>query len=690
MAEKNHAWYALRRTLPTWSFEENLRELIEFLPRYQVDEIIVKVDTEEFSHGQPPLDWVREYQPKLFSIKTAMEKLGIVYSLNPWITQGHADRGRDDRQRFPGLQTMVGHDGAEAHSCACPLSSVWRENIGKVWTLYAETKPHIMWVEDDIRSFNHSPVTYGCFCPLHMKRFSDRMGKTVSREELVAAILAPGNPHPWRKEYLDMQSEIMNDTASFLAKTVHATSPDTCMGRMSSGPREHCLEGRHWHAFAEALANGRQLYSRPPTGVYSENSLRENYYAHDSIKLTRHCLPAGVIEQSEVDNWTFSQYSKSVNFTFLQMAISYAYGCSGITLNLFDHCGTPMERTPEFGRLLSENKAFLNSLAAKAQVKGRFRGVKLLRHEKAAYAKILAENASYGVLAEDGYCCCEKLEAHGIPTVYDDENVIVATGQNISAFSDTEIKDFLKKGVFLDAAAAKTLFDRGFGKLIGLKNISHPINIDELGELGAEEFFNEKFGGAEKKFLTMTIRGADGKRPSLSLIEPTGDIQEISRLVDSDARRQHISMYAFENELGGRVIVSCLDFATASGQSFNHPFRVEQLQGTVRWLSRDTVPIIVEGDGAYPLAFRKDCDDFTLIGMFNLSLDPWPSARFTLSDDRDFTTVMILDRSGQWLAAGKDVEVTRVNDKTVIEVFREISFDKPLFLSCDLATSNYV
>ena len=72
MTENNNAWYALRRTLPTWSFEENLRELIEFLPRYQVDEIIVKVDTEEFSHGQPPLDWVREYQPKLFSIKTAM------------------------------------------------------------------------------------------------------------------------------------------------------------------------------------------------------------------------------------------------------------------------------------------------------------------------------------------------------------------------------------------------------------------------------------------------------------------------------------------------------------------------------------------------------------------------------------------------------------------------------------------
>ncbi|MEI8246944.1 MAG: hypothetical protein WCI51_14020 [Lentisphaerota bacterium] len=683
MTENNHTWYALRRTLPAWSFEDNLRELVECLPRYQVDEIIVKVDTEEFSHGQPPLVWVMEYQPKLFRIKQEMDKLGIAYSLNPWITQGHADRGRDDRRRLPSLQPMVGHDGAEARSCACPLSNAWRENTGKVWTLYAETKPHVMWVEDDIRAFNHSPVTYGCFCPLHMKRFSERMGNAVSREELVAAILAPGKPHPWRKEYLDMQSEIMIETVSFLAKAVHAVSPDTCMGLMSSGPGAHCLEGRRWHAFAEALADGRCLYSRPPTAVYSENSLRDNYYAHDSIKLTRHCLPAGVIEQSEVDNWTFSRYSKSVNFTLVQMAISYAYGCSGITLNLFDHCGTPMERTPEFGRMLCKNKSFLNALAAKAQTKGRFRGVRLLHHEKASYAKMLTENDPYGALSEDGYCCGEKLEVHGIPTVYDDEGVIATAGQTIAAFSDAEIRDFLKKGVFLDAVAAKILFDRGLGKLIGLKNISHPINIDELGELGAEEFFNEKFGGAEKKFLTMTICGAGGKRPSVSLIEPMEEIEDISRLVDPDARRHHISMYAFENELGGRVIVSCLDLATASGQSFNHPFRAEQLQAAVRWLARDAVPLIVEGDGAYPLAFRKDCEDFTLLGMFNLSLDPWPSVKFILPGDRDFTTVMILDRSGQWLAAGKDIEVTRANSRTTIEVFREIPFDKPFFLSLE-------
>ena len=78
------AWYALRRTLPLWSFDDNLRELIACLPRYGVDEVIIKVDTEEFTHGQPPYDWIKAYQPKLLQIRDAMRQLGIVYSLNPW------------------------------------------------------------------------------------------------------------------------------------------------------------------------------------------------------------------------------------------------------------------------------------------------------------------------------------------------------------------------------------------------------------------------------------------------------------------------------------------------------------------------------------------------------------------------------------------------------------------------------
>ena len=119
-------WYSLRRTLPPWNFQQMLDELCRLAPRFRIDEVIVKIDTEEFSHGHPTLEWARAYQPKLFLVKKELERLGIVYSLNPWITVGHADR-----KRLPGLECAVGHDGVEARHCACFLSPVWREHIRK-------------------------------------------------------------------------------------------------------------------------------------------------------------------------------------------------------------------------------------------------------------------------------------------------------------------------------------------------------------------------------------------------------------------------------------------------------------------------------------------------------------------------------------------------------------------------------
>ena len=57
--------YTLRRTLPPWSFHENLRELEEAVVQGRLDEVLVKVDTEEFSHGQVNPTWFKAYLPLL-------------------------------------------------------------------------------------------------------------------------------------------------------------------------------------------------------------------------------------------------------------------------------------------------------------------------------------------------------------------------------------------------------------------------------------------------------------------------------------------------------------------------------------------------------------------------------------------------------------------------------------------------
>ena len=677
-----HAWYALRRTLPPWRFDENLDELIRRLPEYRVDEVIVKVDTEEFSHGQLPLSWLRAYQPNLFRLRRAMEKIGVVYSLNPWITLCHCDRGRDSRRTVPGIRMMVGHDGVRCKACACPLSAAWRKYVAKLWRLYAETGPHIIWVEDDIRTFNHEPVKFGCFCPDHLRLFAKRVGENVTREQLVAAMLKPGRPHPWRAAYLDMQGEIMIDVVAHLSRSVHAVDPDVCLGLMSSGHHYHGVEGRRWHDFAHALADGRPLYSRPPLANYAEEAMRGLYYSQDSVKGTRHVLPAGTMDQTEVENFPFSGYANSTTFTFLKMAVSFAYGSRGVTLNLFDHCGIPMDEDPSVGRMLGERKRFLDSLAGACQAPGVYRGVQLLHHPEEACHTRLPAGADYDDLAPDPQACMEQLEAHGVPTTYDPEHVVATAGQTLRAFTDDQVRGMLSagRGLLLDATAARVLFDRGFGPQIGLKAIGHPRPLDALGPFGAEELIDPAFGGADGTYLTL-ICGVAG-RPRVGVMEAMRGARVVSRAVDPDRKRHHPLVVAYENRWGGRVVVQAFDLAAAYSVGYCCPLRARLLQSVVQWLARGQAPLLARGEGAWPLAFRKDCGNQTVLGLFNLTLDDWPRVAFDLDASRAIGRVRMLGPTGRWRTA-KAAAARLSKRRLFVDYLAPVSHRLPLVLRLD-------
>jgi len=574
-----------------------------------------------------------------------LEKLGIVYSLNPYITLGHGDRGRNACRQIPGIVTIVGHDGAVSSSCACPLSIKWQENTIAAWTMYAETEPHVLWIEDDIRTFNHGIAHYGCFCELHMTRFSDLVGKKIYREDLVEAILSPGHPHPWRKLYLDMQSEIMNNTVSLLSKTVHTVSPETCMGLMSSGPENHCVEGRKWDEFALALRNGRQIYSRPPMGNYSENNLRDLTDCPQSIKITRYCMPKDAIEQLEIENSPFTPYSKSAVFTFLQMAISFAFGSQGVTLNLFDHMGTSMKEFSAYGKMLSVKKAYLSTLKQYTNKEGSFKGIRLLHSNDSSYRKVLEKNSLYSTLTEDGRHGAIILEKLGISCDYNNSNVIFACGQTIRSFSDEEIKIILSKGVLLDALAAIVLVERGFGKEIGLKSIDTPKKLSDLGPFSAEEYYNKAFGGCEKKFMTLTF--FTDSSPAVSKLTLLHEANIVSVLADPDAKRHDPLSFTFENSLGGRVAVLAFDIAYCRDGFFN-PIRRDFFHHLVSWLNFGKPDLLVSSDSGFAMCFRKDCSDYTIVGAFNLSLDPAEKFILKMSYEKLPKCMKILNDTGQW------------------------------------------
>ena len=167
--------------------------------------------------------------------------------------------------------------------------------------------------------------------------------------------------------------------------------------------------------------------------------------------------------------------------------------------------------------------------------------------------------------------------------------------------------------------------------------------------------------------------------PSVSKIRLMPGTEIISALVDADAQRQNPMFFSFENALGGRVVITVLETTDAAGGFFN-PYRLEQFHNIVVWLSRGKPDLLVKPEnGAYPMCWRKDCSNYTIAGVFNLSLDPWDKTVFTMEFDRIPRTIKRLNPSGRWsllnnLTCNLDGGLLR------IEYTETVDFHEPLVL----------
>ena len=637
-----NTWYALRRTLPPWSFDETLPELLEYCKVNLIDEVIVKIDSEEFTHALPTVEWLDDYMPHLKKIKSELSAIDVVFSINPWVTLVHCDRGRSLGGTYPEIDLMVGHDGTQPKACCCPLSEGWRNATRELWHRYASLEPAVLWVEDDIRLHNHAPAEFTCFCPLHMREFSRKVGKDVAREELVSALLAPGDPHPYRRAWLDINRDIMIEVAGFIEKTVHEISPNTKLGLMSSLPTMHALEGRDWEAFTKALAGDQPLVARPCMCCYQEHSPRDLYDSEYYVRSTLSCLDPGTTILTEVENLTFYNYSKSARFTFLQNALSVILGADGVTLNLYDHMGTPISENPGFGEMLSETKSYMNGLKKRC-FGGKSAGIQILHAAEGSYHVRMKDNARYQDLSPGGDTWRYILEPLGFPITFEDSSVVALSEQVIRGFDEARVKKILSGGVLLDLGALESLIDMGFGDLIGV-SIGRKFHKNDE-PLSAEEYFNSDFGGRERRYMTMTMRN---ENLELAELTPGPDTAVVSRLVDPDTNPKYPFVTLYKNALGGRAAVYPLRISDAVGAPFLNPARKDQLEHIVRWLSKEETPLVVSG-GAYPLPFCTDQEGYSVVGVINLSLDDWPDIIFDLhTGGRTIKRIERIDYDGFW------------------------------------------
>lgn len=658
---KKSAYYMLRKTLPPWKAEETINEILEFARLNRVDEIIWKIDTEEFSHGLPPLEMIKGYLPYLNKARAVLKKSGIKSSINPWVTLCHADRGRNAAAYHPEMRMFVNAKGVSHTSCACPMDGTWQDWLVAAYKLYASTKPEILWLEDDLRNLpkecrGETVPEYGCFCETHLAEISRISGQTWNRASLLEALKKPGEPSPVRKLWFDLHADTMLRLAEKLEPAVHSVSKNTRLGLMCSWSSD----GRWWHEFVRKISGNLRPVVRPSLSIYVEQ--RPTIHLFDTLDNRKECrcIPDESQICPELENWPFTVFAKSTRFTRLEFGISQLLGYPDITINIFDHLGTPVKESKRYHRFLKEIKPKLNGIALKAGGKGKEKGVGIVFRKEAADFMHLKKGQTTSNLQASaaGDVWARVLQGSGIAVKWEeDSDVCCLSGQVMRACAPPEIKKILSGGVLLDGSAAEVLCQLGFADYIGGRFDGWSKRHDLV--ITAEEFLNgngrkpryQKFSSLENPALKNIA--------NFSLSEK---VKVVSWLVNNDRERKLPGMALFENSLGGRVAVYPLDLSAGTDVVFSDWHRKEQLHAVVNWLGRGRTDLFVEG-GAWMIPLRRDFRDYIFIGIVNLETDGWEKITLTLATEKKVTRVKRVQEDGSWKISRS--KITRLDGSNV-------------------------
>lgn len=471
--------YMLRLCLqPGFHTESKLQEAVDFCLDAKIDDVIFFISVEELSKGlltkEETLPWVE----MISAAKPILAQHGITTSINPWMTLGHADRGRIINPDL-NFHHMVDRNGYEATGQACPLCPEWRHYIQEMYALYASVEPYMIWIDDDFRLHNHAPLSWGgCFCDLHLQEYSRRAGVPLTRDDFANGMLEPGDPKLYRKVWLDTSHDTMIDVATMIGTSVHEVSPSTRVGLMSSAPYVHCAEGRDWEAVLEGFSGENQNpANRPHLPAYLETTGSAYVWGFNAIsRRTQAAVPIKTELYTELESFPDTRFTKSKAFTQYQLETSAVLGAKGVTFNIFDMMGNGVMRQENYHQPLAESKDFMNRIASLGLSKSSETGVKVLVNSKSSYTiktpigKYIEELYPYETF------WASMLGSYGIANTYSidrlpESGVAAISGQFLRNHSETEIKDLFQNCfVILEGDAVDTLMDMGLGDLAGIMN----------------------------------------------------------------------------------------------------------------------------------------------------------------------------------------------------------------------------
>lgn len=541
MKKMNNSYrYTLRFAVDKNIYDADKKQrLIDFVKEAHVSDVAFFINQEELSDAHITLEKAKELITNIDEVSQPLKELGITVSLNPWTTMNHSDRGIHINPNLD-IKPMVNYQGVKSISMACPGYQGWADYISDIYAIWASIHPNELWLEDDFRHYKNAPFKLGCFCEDHMKQYNELLETDLSREEFVQKMFT-GGENKYRNAYLKVARAEILHVAHMIEQKVHAVSPTTKLGLMSSWPEVHALEGRDWQRLLDELSGeNTPAVSRPHLPAYNEVSPQQ--YARDFEKYTvatRTEIGTKHKIYPEMESFLYSPYAKSNKFTQFQLDTTSLAHANGVLLNMFSMMGDGVNTTYRYASLLKNDKEFLDFLSENGIAIEQRSGVIVPMNQDVVKTKIDSEGTLEGLMASQTQWL-ELLSTLGIatkPLNYTDQEIknkcVAITGNFLNTLSDEQITQMLSRNfVLLDGDAVVILNN------LHLLDLINATSIEVIKNRSGQQSFEQFDGG--------TISGINN--PRLTMLTHTGDYVKINYKAHVNV---HSSAYdRLENKLG--------------------------------------------------------------------------------------------------------------------------------------------
>lgn len=532
----------LRLYIPYWNEESVRRETVRYCRETGIRDILLFSDAQYLVWNQlSPQELEREYGVWSRSIRAfreaGIQTIGINCSLMQM--QSKADHRRHSDYDY----WLTSADGSCLHNLPCPMDPKLDAYIDLFFGKLAAAGADYLYMDDDLRYMNNTVGnSLGCFCPLHLKRFSGLTGKEWTADTLREAVL---NDPELRRTWVRFNGARLEDIAVRIGQAAKRVNPAVRLGLMVPCVSGIPLSGNDLVKTAENIAAGSRTLLRPCIGPYQDYNRKMVFAGLYHLEMTRKIFGSSADYTPEIETSPSTAVSKSGTVARLYMMQGLLNRMNAPLFTTVGYCGDTPYLEPRYLRMLKDSAPFFRSVLRHAPEPSARRGIGLFSNLNAP----MQYQAPVKNITRLYFPACvlhDVLDSAGLPHTYEKSPVSFLCGIHAAALSRQEAEEVLRGGVFLDALAAEILIGKGLGSLIGTgAGIPLPYAAAEKCVM------TEVFGSYTGSYMQSRI----APQGSIRRFVPEPGAEEVSAFMDHDLNYLYPAVIRFRNRLGGRIAV---------------------------------------------------------------------------------------------------------------------------------------